>query len=103
MLKGRKPTLEEVFNTLSGGFAQGGPPTGKANRDGLKNNASTTRAVRIGVTEAYVEMARSLGPKWLERNLSLFVKKVLNLVSHPKVGHLDALSLFFVSLPFGLI
>ncbi|XP_039260448.2 HEAT repeat-containing protein 5B-like [Styela clava] len=93
VLKGRKPTLDEVLNTLANGFVQGGP-AGKTSggRDSMKNGINTARAVRIGVTEAYVEMALSLGPTWLERNLSLFLKKVLDLVSHPKSipSHVEA-------------
>lgn len=64
-----------------GGRSTSGP------KDFLKGGTSTTRSVRIGVTEAYVEMVQCLGPSWLERNLAVFLKRVLELVSHQKVSH----------------
>ena len=47
--------------------------------------AGSVRNIRVGITEAYVEFVRELGTEWLEKNLSGFLIKVLDIVSQPKV------------------
>uniref|UniRef100_H2Y0W9 HEAT repeat-containing protein 5B n=1 Tax=Ciona intestinalis TaxID=7719 RepID=H2Y0W9_CIOIN len=87
--KGKKPSLEEVLNSLSNGFLNAGS-TGGA-RDLLKGNSSR-KNIRIGISEAFVEFVRELGSDWLQKNISTFLNKVLEMVAQPKasVSHVDA-------------
>ncbi|XP_078491480.1 HEAT repeat-containing protein 5B-like [Ciona intestinalis] len=92
LAKGKKPSLEEVLNSLSNGFLNAGS-TGGA-RDLLKGNSSPSsiRNIRIGISEAFVEFVRELGSDWLQKNVSTFLNKVLEMVAQPKasVSHVDA-------------
>uniref|UniRef100_H2Z3U9 HEAT repeat-containing protein 5B n=1 Tax=Ciona savignyi TaxID=51511 RepID=H2Z3U9_CIOSA len=92
VVKGKKPTLEEVLVSLSNGFLNAGS-TGGA-RDLLKGNSSPSsiRNIRIGISEAFVEFVQELGSDWLQKNLSIFLNKVLEMVAQPKaaVSHVDA-------------
>ena len=42
--------------------------------------------------QAYIEFVRSMGGRWLERNISLFLNHILDLVANPKATptHVDA-------------
>ncbi|CAF0928332.1 unnamed protein product [Brachionus calyciflorus] len=55
-------------------------------------NPQTSKELRIGITYAYIELANLLGSFWLEKNLSLFLTHILNLVNNTKCvqNHLDA-------------
>jgi HEAT repeat-containing protein 5 len=50
------------------------------------------REVRVGVTYAYVELANLLGTQWLEKNLTLYITHILNLVNSTRAvsTHVDA-------------
>ncbi|XP_048732912.2 HEAT repeat-containing protein 5B-like isoform X5 [Ostrea edulis] len=79
--KWKQPKLEDVLNLLSVGFLKGGIGSGNINRE-----------IRVGVTHAYIEFVKSMGGLWLERNISVFLNHILELVANPKATptHVDA-------------
>ncbi|XP_022329177.2 HEAT repeat-containing protein 5B-like isoform X3 [Crassostrea virginica] len=79
--KWKQPKLEDVLNLLSVGFLKGGIGSGNINRE-----------IRVGVTHAYIEFVKSMGGLWLERNISVFLNHILDLVANPKATptHVDA-------------
>ena len=42
--------------------------------------------LRVGVSHAYVEMIRYLGPVYLERHLLTILQHILELASNPRAG-----------------
>ncbi|CAH3014392.1 unnamed protein product [Porites evermanni] len=93
--KGKKTvspcSLEEVFASMSGGFLRGG--TGFLKGGGGELLKSTApREVRVGVTQAYVVFFTEMGGVWVQRNMSLILKHVLELLSSPKATqtHVEA-------------
>ncbi|XP_072193110.1 HEAT repeat-containing protein 5A isoform X2 [Excalfactoria chinensis] len=91
----RKISLEEVMELLGTGFLRGSYGFLRASGDMLKGTSSVSRDVRVGVTQAYVVFASTLGGQWLERNFSAFLSHILDLVSqsHPKAiqNQMDAI------------
>ncbi|XP_035183618.1 HEAT repeat-containing protein 5A isoform X5 [Oxyura jamaicensis] len=79
-------SLEGVMELLGTGFLRGSSGFLRASGDMLKGTSSVSRDVRVGVTQAYVVFASTLGGQWLERNFSAFLSHILDLVSqsHPK-------------------
>ncbi|XP_061173824.1 HEAT repeat-containing protein 5B-like isoform X2 [Saccostrea echinata] len=79
--KWKQPKLEDVLNLLSVGFLKGGIGSGNINRE-----------IRVGVTHAYIEFVKSMGGLWLERNISVFLNHIFELVANPKATptHVDA-------------
>ncbi|NWR15542.1 HTR5A protein, partial [Emberiza fucata] len=82
----RRVSLEDVMELLGTGFLRGSCGFLRASGDMLKGTSSVSRAVRVGVTQAYVVFVSTLGAQWLERNFSAFLSHILDLVSqsHPK-------------------
>uniref|UniRef100_A0A8C3B5T1 HEAT repeat containing 5A n=1 Tax=Cairina moschata TaxID=8855 RepID=A0A8C3B5T1_CAIMO len=91
----RRISLEEVMELLGTGFLRGSSGFLRASGDMLKGTSSVSRDVRVGVTQAYVVFASTLGGQWLERNFSAFLSHILDLVSqsHPKAiqSQMDAI------------
>lgn len=79
--KWKQPKLDDCLNLLSVGFLKGGIGSGNINRE-----------IRVGVTHAYIEFVKSMGGLWLERNISVFLNHILDLVANPKATptHVDA-------------
>ncbi|TRY62952.1 hypothetical protein TCAL_15248 [Tigriopus californicus] len=81
--------LGDVLAIIMQGFLKGG-----SSGSGLIKGGSTpvSQDVRVGVTHCYVIMVQTLGPQWLEKNLSQLLNHVLELASHPKAAtsHVDA-------------
>ncbi|PVD26321.1 hypothetical protein C0Q70_13992 [Pomacea canaliculata] len=86
--------LEDVLNILASGFLKGGMGflKGSAAGEMIKGSASINREIRVGITHAYVEFIRCMGGLWLERNISIFLNHVLDLVANPRATptHVDA-------------
>ncbi|XP_062350328.1 HEAT repeat-containing protein 5A [Cinclus cinclus] len=82
----RRISLEDVLELLGTGFLRGSCGFLRASGDMLKGTSSVSRHVRVGVTQAYVVFVSTLGAQWLERNFSVFLSHILDLVSqsHPK-------------------
>ncbi|NXR82946.1 HTR5A protein, partial [Pycnonotus jocosus] len=82
----RRISLEDVMELLGTGFLRGSSGFLRASGDMLKGTSSVSRDVRVGVTQAYVVFVSTLGAQWLERNFSVFLAHILDLVSqsHPK-------------------
>ncbi|XP_065609713.1 HEAT repeat-containing protein 5A isoform X2 [Cyrtonyx montezumae] len=91
----RRISLEEVMELLGTGFLRGSSGFLRASGDMLKGTSSVSRDIRVGVTQAYVVFASTLGGHWLERNFSAFLSHILDLVSqsHPKAiqNQMDAI------------
>ncbi|OXB66058.1 hypothetical protein ASZ78_001545 [Callipepla squamata] len=91
----RRTSLEEVMELLGTGFLRGSYGFLRASGDMLKGTSSVSRDIRVGVTQAYVVFASTLGGHWLERNFSAFLSHILDLVSqsHPKAiqNQMDAI------------
>ncbi|PFX25411.1 HEAT repeat-containing protein 5B [Stylophora pistillata] len=90
--KNRKTcSLEEVFAYMSGGFLRGGIGFLKGSGGELLKSIAP-REVRVGVTQAYVIFFTEMGGLWVQRNISLILKNVLELLSSPKATqtHVDA-------------
>ncbi|XP_033734296.1 HEAT repeat-containing protein 5B-like isoform X1 [Pecten maximus] len=92
--KNKQPKLEEVLNLLASGFIKGGFGFLKSSTAGemIKGSGAINREIRVGVTHAYIEFVKCMGGLWLERNISMFLNHVLDLVASPKSTptHVDA-------------
>ncbi|NXJ12272.1 HTR5A protein, partial [Odontophorus gujanensis] len=77
----RRISLEEVMELLGTGFLRGSYGFLRASGDMLKGTSSVSRDIRVGVTQAYVVFASTLGGHWLERNFPAFLSHILDLVS----------------------
>ncbi|WAR19304.1 HTR5B-like protein [Mya arenaria] len=79
--------LEDVLSLLSAGFLRGG-----FGGTLIKGSNQVNREIRVGVTHAYVEFTKCMGGLWLERNISMFLNHVLDLVANPRATptHVDA-------------
>ncbi|KAF4530055.1 hypothetical protein B566_EDAN016405, partial [Ephemera danica] len=86
--------LEDALSILMSGFLRGGGGAGflKGTGEIIKGTSTVSRELRVGVTHAYVLLARTLGPSWLERNVSSWSSHLLELVASPKAAasHVDA-------------
>ncbi|KAI8784582.1 HEAT repeat-containing protein 5B-like isoform X1 [Biomphalaria glabrata] len=87
--------LEDVLALLASGFIKGslgGFLKTSAAGDMIKGSNPVNREIRVGITHAYVEFIRCMGGLWLERNISIFLTHVLDLVANPKAtpSHVDA-------------
>lgn len=60
--------------------------------DMIKGGGVINREIRVGVTHAYIEFVKCMGGLWLERNISLFLNHIVDLVASPKATptHVDA-------------
>ncbi|XP_059157278.1 HEAT repeat-containing protein 5B-like isoform X2 [Physella acuta] len=91
-----KPTrLEDVLALLASGFLKGtlgGFLKTSSAGEMIKGSNPVNREIRVGITHAYVEFIKSMGGLWLERNISVFLTHVLELVANPKAtpSHVDA-------------
>ncbi|VVC28110.1 Armadillo-type fold,Armadillo-like helical [Cinara cedri] len=85
-------TLEDALTILMNGFLRGGTGFLKGTGEIIKGTTGSHREVRVGVTYTYVEFVHSLEVTWLEKNLSVFMRHVLDLVANPKSAssHVDA-------------
>lgn len=83
-------SLDEALNLLMGAFLRGG--TSFLKGEIIKSGSGVNREVRICVTHAYVVFVQNMGGSWLERNLTVFLNHVLDLVANPKAAssHVDA-------------
>ncbi|XP_076463435.1 HEAT repeat-containing protein 5B-like isoform X2 [Babylonia areolata] len=92
--KNKAAKMEDVLNLLASGFLKGGMGflKGSAAGDMIKGGASVNREIRVGITHAYVELMKCMGGLWLERNISVFLGHVLDLVANPRATttHVDA-------------
>uniref|UniRef100_A0A914XTE3 HEAT repeat-containing protein 5B n=1 Tax=Plectus sambesii TaxID=2011161 RepID=A0A914XTE3_9BILA len=77
-----KASIDDCLNLLGAGFLRGG--IGGFLKGGTTATANLPKEIRIGVTLAYVELAKLLGPVWLERNLAVWMRHLIDLMS--KVG-----------------
>ncbi|KAB7498931.1 HEAT repeat-containing protein 5B [Armadillidium nasatum] len=86
------PSLEEALNVLLTGFLRGSSSFLKGTGEIIKGSSSVSREVRVGITQAYVLFIEELGSLWLERNLSLLLNHLTELVSSPKAtsSHVEA-------------
>ncbi|XP_015763644.1 PREDICTED: HEAT repeat-containing protein 5B-like isoform X1 [Acropora digitifera] len=84
-------SLEEVFAYMTGGFLRGGIGFLKGSGGELLKTIAP-REVRVGVTQAYVIFFTEMGGVWIQRNIGLILKHVLELLSSPKATqtHVDA-------------
>lgn len=85
-------SLEEALTIMMSGFLRGGVGFLKNTGEIIKGSSGMNREVRVGVTHAYVVFVQLLGGQWLERNLSVLLTHVLDLVANPKAAssHVDA-------------
>lgn len=67
---------EDALAILTQGFLKGGSGSGL-----IKGGTPVSQDVRVGVTHCYVIMVQTLGTKWLEKNLSLILNHILELVN----------------------
>ena len=74
----RLASLDEVLNLLSSGFLRGGFGFLKGSTVG---SSSVSREVRVGVTYAYSLLVKYLGTIWLEKNVSIFMTHLLELLA----------------------
>jgi hypothetical protein len=91
--KTRFVSLEEVLNLLASGFLRGGIGFLKSGAgEMIKGGSSVSRETRVGVTHAYVVLVSHLGSAWLERNMTVFLMHLLDLLANPKsaTSHMDA-------------
>ncbi|KAK3093785.1 hypothetical protein FSP39_020183 [Pinctada imbricata] len=92
--KSKQAKLEDVLNLLASGFIKGGIGFLKSSSAGdmIKGSTNINREIRVGVTHAYIEFVKQMGGLWLERNISVFLNHVLELVANPKAtpSHVDA-------------
>ncbi|XP_050406917.2 HEAT repeat-containing protein 5B isoform X1 [Patella vulgata] len=86
--------IDDVLNILASGFLKGGIGFMKNSAAGdlIKGSANINREIRVGVTHAYVEFIKSMGGLWLERNITVFLNHIFELVANPKATptHVDA-------------
>lgn len=93
--KAKLVNVEDVLNLLASGFLKGGIGFLKSSAAGEMIKGSSkeiNREIRVGITHAYIEFVKSMGGLWLERNISLFLNHILDLVANPKATptHVDA-------------
>ncbi|XP_022214446.2 HEAT repeat-containing protein 5B isoform X2 [Drosophila obscura] len=88
----RLVSLDEALGILMSGFLRGGASFLKGTGEIIKGSSGVNREVRVGVTHAYVVFVQFMGSVWLERQLSVFLAHVLDLVANPKAAcsHVDA-------------
>ncbi|XP_073829130.1 HEAT repeat-containing protein 5B isoform X2 [Musca autumnalis] len=88
----RTVSLDETLNILMSGFLRGGGSFLKGTGEIIKGSSSVNREIRVGVTHAYVVFVEYMGSVWLERNLTVFLSHILDLVANPKAAssHVDA-------------
>ncbi|XP_022085919.1 HEAT repeat-containing protein 5B-like [Acanthaster planci] len=93
--RAKRTSMEDVYNLLSVGFVKGTSGFLKAGGGEQKGGGMINREVRVGFTHAYVVFVRTLGGLWLERNLQLFLERVLDIVANPRCTptHVDAVYL----------
>uniref|UniRef100_A0A914GR10 HEAT repeat-containing protein 5B n=1 Tax=Globodera rostochiensis TaxID=31243 RepID=A0A914GR10_GLORO len=76
-------TLEDILRSLANGMQRGGVggflKTAAKTATGF--NPRGQRETRIGIAQAYVALAHELGPRWLKRNIPMWFKHMLDLVS----------------------
>ncbi|CAG2165004.1 unnamed protein product, partial [Oppiella nova] len=87
----RVVSLDEALNLLASGFLRGGIGFLKSGGEMIKG-VTVSRETRVGVTHAYVVVVSVLGSVWLERNMSVFLQHLLDLLANPKAitSHMDA-------------
>ncbi|XP_050428188.1 HEAT repeat-containing protein 5B isoform X2 [Adelges cooleyi] len=85
-------SLEDALGILMTGFLRGGTGFLKGTGEIIKGNTGSHREIRVGVTYAYVEFVQTLEINWLEKNLNIFIRHILDLVVNPKSAstHVDA-------------
>lgn len=91
--KNKLATAEDMMNLLASGFLKGGIGFLKGGAtEMIKGSSTVAREVRVGVTHAYVTMIHYLGNAWLEKNMSLYLSHLLDLLTNPKAvtSHMDA-------------
>ena len=90
--KNRVVTLEEALSLLASGFLKGGIGFLKSGAGEIIKGSSVSRETRVGVTHAYVVLASQLGNAWLERNKTVFLQHLFDLLVSPKSAgsHMDA-------------
>ncbi|XP_067680006.1 HEAT repeat-containing protein 5B-like isoform X1 [Haliotis asinina] len=93
-VRGRSVKLMDVLNILAAGFLRGGIGFLKGSTAGemIKGTGNVNREIRVGVTHAYVEFIKCMGGLWLERNISVFLNHILEVVANPRAtpSHVDA-------------
>ena len=58
----------------------------------IKGPSSVSRELRVGITQAYVVFVQKLGSLWLEKNVSIILNDLADLIGNPKAttSHVDA-------------
>lgn len=91
----RQVTLDEVLNLLAAGFLKGGIGFLKtSSASEMIKGSAVSREMRLGVTHSYALLAVFLGTIWLEKNLSLLLNHLLELLIHPKAASTHVESVF---------
>ncbi|XP_012940846.1 HEAT repeat-containing protein 5B [Aplysia californica] len=93
--KTKPARLEDVLAVLASGFIKGtigGFLKTSTAGEMIKGSNPVNREIRVGITHAYVEFIKCMGGLWLERNISVFLTHVLELVANPRAtpSHVDA-------------
>ena len=58
----------------------------------IKGASTVARELRVGITQAYVILVQELGSIWLEKNVSLLLSHLTDLIANPKatLSHVEA-------------
>ncbi|KAL3985776.1 hypothetical protein ACH3XW_40030 [Acanthocheilonema viteae] len=72
-------TIEDCFGILLHGFLRGG--IGGFLKTSTVAVTGGQKEIRIGVALAYVALFRELGPLWLERNLAVVIKHLMDIIA----------------------
>ncbi|VDM71944.1 unnamed protein product [Strongylus vulgaris] len=77
----RPMPLEDALHLLAGGFLRGG--IGGFLKGGSNSTATVggQKDVRAGIAMGYVELMREMGATWLERNLAVVCRHLLELAA----------------------
>uniref|UniRef100_F1KQ33 HEAT repeat-containing protein 5B n=1 Tax=Ascaris suum TaxID=6253 RepID=F1KQ33_ASCSU len=75
----RVTSVEEAFGILSVGFLRGG--IGGFLKSGTAAVAGGQKEIRIGVTLGYIELIKELDSLWLEKNMLLVLKHLVEVVA----------------------
>ncbi|KAK2726229.1 HEAT repeat-containing protein 5B-like [Artemia franciscana] len=81
VLQRSKMNTEQALLPLKTTFLKGQYGFMRGTTDKIMRIVSTKRDVRYSISKAYVNFALTMGSKWLEDNLEVFLKEVLSLLS----------------------
>jgi hypothetical protein len=91
----RQVTLDDVLNLLAAGFLKGGIGFLKtSSASEMIKGSAVSRETRLGVTHSYSLLTVFLGTIWFEKNMSLILNHLLELLVHPKAAASHVESVF---------